>query len=264
VAHTAKNTLECLIFDVDGTLADTERNGHRLAFNTAFAEYGLNWHWDERLYGDLLAVTGGKERIRHYQDKFLGKRILSDADIARLHARKTEAYVQLLQSGKIPLRPGVKRLIESAREAGLTLAIATTTTPVNVTALLENTLGPGSIDWFQVIAAGDIVSAKKPAPDIYHLVLKETGLTAGQCLALEDSRAGLLSAVNAGVPTLVTFNAYTRQQDFSEALAVTDHLGEVDNPCQVTAGPTAQGYIDLPYLKRLVSMTFQQGAHHVC
>jgi len=263
MGNTDHSALHCLIFDVDGTLADTERDGHRVAFNQAFAEYGLDWHWDESLYGQLLSVTGGKERMRHYQEKYLGHRVLGDEDIAKVHALKTAHYIALLQQGKIPLRPGVKRLIQDAREAGLKLAIATTTTPINVTTLLENTLGPDSIHWFSVIAAGDVVPAKKPAPDIYHWALEKLGLPAEQCLALEDSRAGLLSAINAGVATVITFNDYTQDQDFSEALAVSDHLGEPDCPCHIVKGPPVKCCIDIPYLAGLLPSSQKPGKRHV-
>ncbi len=155
--------LQALLFDVDGTLADTERDGHRVAFNMAFDEAGLDWDWDEALYGDLLAVTGGKERIRYYLDKFnteFEKPENFDDFVKGLHAAKTKFYTQLLSEGKIPLRTGVERLIQEARDAGMRMAVVTTTTPANVTALLTNTLGDDSESWFEVIAAGDIVPAK--------------------------------------------------------------------------------------------------------
>lgn len=165
--------LKALIFDVDGTLADTERDGHRIAFNMAFNDAGLDWHWDEELYGELLAVTGGKERMTHFIKTHRPNEWSDDMPnrIVALQAKKTQFYTQLLSEGKIPLRTGVARLLNEARAAGLRLAIATTTTPENVTALLTHTLGAESIQWFDVIAAGDIVPAKKPAPDIYHYAL---------------------------------------------------------------------------------------------
>jgi len=160
-------SLKALIFDVDGTLADTERDGHRPAFNLAFLEAGLDWDWTVELYGELLAVTGGKERIlyylRHWRPEFLERPDLTDF-VAGLHQRKTAHYLDLLRSGAIPLRPGVLRLLEEARAAGIRLAVATTTTPENVTTLLECAGGPDLPGWFEVIAAGDIVPAKKPAP----------------------------------------------------------------------------------------------------
>jgi len=240
--------LKALLFDVDGTLADTERDGHRVAFNRAFADAGLDWHWNEPLYGELLAITGGKERIRHYLAQHRPDEDLpADLDglIADLHAAKTRHYTELLATGAIPLRPGVERLLREARDAGLRLGIATTTTPANVTALLESTLGPESVDWFEVIAAGDIVPAKKPAPDIYDYALEKMGLTPDEALAFEDSANGVRSAAGARLPTVVTVNDYTRDHDFSGAVTVLDSLGEPDAPASTLAGAALEeGLLD--------------------
>ena len=240
--------LKALLFDVDGTLADTERDGHRIAFNRAFADAGLDWHWDEALYGELLAITGGKERIRHYLALYRpGEEPAADLDrlIADLHAGKTRHYTELLATGAIPLRPGVERLLREAREAGVQLGIATTTTPANVTALLESTLGPESVDWFAIIAAGDVVPAKKPAPDIYHYALEQMGIGPDEALAFEDSANGVRSAREAGVPTLVTVNDYTRDHDFTGAVSVLDGLGEPHAPASTLAGaPPPGGVVD--------------------
>ena len=158
--------IKALIFDVDGTLAETERDGHRPAFNAAFAECGLDWHWDEVLYGELLAITGGKERMRHYAERYapdIAARPDLDALIKQVHAAKTAHYVRLVGEGRLPLRPGVAELIAEARAAGIRLAIATTTSPENVTALLDASLAPGSSDWFAVIGAGDVAAASTSA-----------------------------------------------------------------------------------------------------
>lgn len=220
--------IAALIFDVDGTLADTERDGHRVAFNHAFAEAGLDWDWTVELYGKLLAVTGGKERIKHYLGKFnTAFQSPQDFDgfVAGLHAAKTKHYKALMAQGRIPLRPGVERLLREARKAGVPLAIATTTTPDNVTALLESTLGRESIAWFSEIGAGDIVPQKKPAPDIYTWVLDNMGLEAADVIAFEDSGHGVTSAADAGIRRiLVTTNGYTLGQDFSRATLVLDSL----------------------------------------
>jgi len=243
--------LEALLFDVDGTLADTERDGHRVAFNRAFAEAGLDWDWTPELYGRLLDVTGGKERIAHFLATELPDfRFDGDPDtrIAELHRRKTHFYTQLLGEGSIPLRPGVERLLRAARAAGLRLAVATTTTPANVEALLTYTLGAEAVEWFEVIAAGDVVPHKKPAPDIYFWAMQQLGLGPEACLAFEDSENGVHSARAAGLRALVvTTNGYTESHDFTGATLVLDQLGEPGHPCRVIAGDAVPegGYLDV-------------------
>jgi HAD superfamily hydrolase (TIGR01509 family) len=248
-------TLHALLFDVDGTLADTERDGHRPAFNQAFADAGLDWHWDVALYGKLLAVTGGKERMKYYIDHFrpdYSKPDNFDQLVAELHQAKTRHYSALAARGGIPMRPGVRRLLIEARAAGLRLAIATTTTPENVTVLLEHSLGSGTQEWFEVIAAGDIVPAKKPAPDIYHYALEQLGLDPAECLAFEDSENGLRASLGAGLKTLITVNDYTLDHDFTGAAVVLSDLGEPGAPSRRLAGAGLdQPFVDVTYLKVL-------------
>lgn len=221
--------IQAIIFDVDGTLADTE-DGHRRAFNQAFAERGLPWHWDVPLYDRLLAVAGGKERIRFFVDVFLGafdKPADYDGFVKNLHAVKTLHYTALVRGGQIALRPGIRELIRRAHTAGLKLGVATTTAPDNVAALLEVGLGPEWGRFFDAIGCGDVVPHKKPAPDVYHWVLDKLGLQATDCIALEDSTIGLTAARAAGVKTFITHNAYTERQDFSGAAAVYPDLSDL-------------------------------------
>ncbi len=236
--------LTTLIFDVDGTLAETEQHGHRIAFNQAFAQMQLSWEWSPELYGELLAVTGGKERIRYYMERFARDfKAPADLDgfIAELHRRKTQCFTRLLAQGQIPLRTGVARLLKEAKEAGLRLAVATTTTPANVVALLEHCGVPGIATWFEVIAAGDIVPQKKPAPDIYEYVLREMAVEPQTCIAVEDSANGVKAARGAGLTTVVTISGYTENDDFSDAALVVDRLGDPENPARVQSGPPLAG-----------------------
>lgn len=255
---------QAIIFDVDGTLADTERDGHRPAFNAAFAEAGLDWHWDPGRYGELLAVTGGKERIARFMAEegiALDPGVDREALIADLHRAKTRHYLALLGTGAIPLRPGVLRLLREARAAGIRLAIATTTTPENVTGLLAECGEPGLVDWFEVIAAGDVVPRKKPAPDIYELALAELGLSARDCVAVEDSEAGAASALAAGLDALVvTLSAYTEDQDFAGVPLVVDRLGGPGEPVTARNGDLGGAdYVDLAVLGRVHEVAFGPG-----
>ncbi|MGA0610257.1 HAD family hydrolase [Caldimonas sp. KR1-144] len=227
---SAAPALQALLFDVDGTLAETERDGHRIAFNAAFEAAGLGWHWDVETYGRLLAITGGKERmLAWWQER---EPVSTPKEVARraervkaLHADKTLRYTALVAAGRVRLRPGIERLIDEARADGLRLAIATTTTPDNVSALLRHTLGEDASRWFDVIGAGDVVAAKKPAPDIYRWVLERLQLAPEATLALEDSANGLAAARAAGVPCVVSPSVYARGESFDGALAVIERWG---------------------------------------
>ncbi|MBE9141346.1 HAD-IA family hydrolase [Nodosilinea sp. LEGE 07088] len=237
-------TLQALIFDVDGTLAETERDGHRVAFNLAFEEFGLPWHWPIGLYGQLLRVAGGKERIRYYIDRYQSTFQPGNIDhlVVALHQAKARHFQALVERNVIPLRPGVRRLIAAAQQQGVRLAIATTSAKDSVIPLLEHLLGPESPTWFEIIAAGDMVPAKKPAPDIYQLVITAMDLTPATCLVIEDSPQGLEAAIAAGLTTVVTVNDYTRRCALPGASLVISHLGEPSQPFEVLWGDAYNAY----------------------
>jgi HAD superfamily hydrolase (TIGR01509 family) len=213
--------LRGLIFDVDGTLAETEEV-HRLAFNAAFEELRIPWAWDRPRYRDLLRVTGGKERLALCASE-VGL-AMPDAEIARIHARKNAFYAQFVRDGRAPLLPGVEALIRDAKSNGLKCAVCTTTSRVNIEALLDAALGAEGLALFDTMVCGEDVQKKKPAPDAYILALRLLDLPAGECLALEDSSNGLRAASAAGIRTIVTPSWYTRGEDFSAALQVRESL----------------------------------------
>lgn len=221
-------SVRALIFDVDGTLAETE-DAHREAFNGTFAEFGLPWHWDQPLYRELLRVSGGKERIRRYVEDYDRGRLSPALDdlVKGLHRRKTELYTAAVAGGGVPFRPGVRALIEAARCEGLPVAIATTTSRANVVALLDGATGGAGHGWFSAIACAEDAPVKKPDPQVYRVVLDRLGLAAADCLALEDSINGVGAARAAGIPVVVSRSAYTEGDDFTGALAVFPDFGQV-------------------------------------
>jgi len=227
-------SLQALIFDVDGTLADTE-SAHRAAFNDAFKEFGLDWHWSEALYTKLLDVSGGKERILHYWRSVqpdlreVGNFALQDT-VNRLHELKTAAYEQAVNDGAVVLRPGVLKLINNAFEQGLSLAIATTTSPVNILALLRKAIGPDWRDFFLAIGDASTAPLKKPHPQVYLQMLESLKLEPREALAFEDSSNGLRAATAAGLVTVVTPTQFTVHHDFREAMRVVTQLTGLDVP----------------------------------
>jgi HAD superfamily hydrolase (TIGR01509 family) len=223
-----------LIFDCDGVLADTERDGHRPAFNQAFAEAGLPVSWSEEEYGERLKIGGGKERIASLFDD-------PEAEterIAALHKRKTAIYKEIVRAGRLPARPGVARIVDAALAAGWTLAVASTSAEESVRAVLEHVVGADTASRFALFA-GDVVPAKKPDPAIYRLAIERLDVAPEDAIVVEDSRNGLLAAVGAGLRCVVTLSSYTGDEDMREAMLVVTSLGDPGEPARVVANHTA-------------------------
>jgi HAD superfamily hydrolase (TIGR01509 family) len=222
--------LKALIFDCDGVLVDTERDGHRVGFNRAFEQMGIDAEWDVPLYGKLLQVAGGKERMRAYFDEYgwperADTGAAKDELILKLHKLKTEITSGLIAEGSMPLRPGISRIVDEAIAAGTKLGVCTTSNPKFIDAVLD-LFGPERKAKFDFVHAGDVVSKKKPDPEIYELAKQSLGLPEYECMVVEDSRNGLLAARGAGLPTLITTSTYTVDEDFTGAALVVPELGD--------------------------------------
>jgi HAD superfamily hydrolase (TIGR01509 family) len=224
--------MRALIFDCDGVLVDTERDGHRVAFNRAFRQAGLDVAWDEHTYGTLLRIAGGKERMRYFFEESGWPRDHDDHDklVRELHERKTRLFMEIIENGELPLRPGVARLVDEAIESGIRLGICSTSNVRAVTMVVEKMLGEERRTHFEFILAGDVVSAKKPDPEIYDLARERLRLPPEQCVVIEDSRNGLLAAIGAGMRCVITRSYYTSGEEFGEADLVVDSLGEPGGP----------------------------------
>jgi HAD superfamily hydrolase (TIGR01509 family) len=220
--------MEALIFDCDGVLVDTERDGHRVAFNRAFAALGLPFKWSVEEYGELLKIAGGKERMRSYFDKnrWPVEAVDRDVLIKRLHQLKTDYFIQLIESGELPVRSGINRIIDEAFSAGIRLAVCSTSNERAVTGVVKRLLGLERYAKFAGIFAGDVVSQKKPDPAIYKLAVQRLQLDPALCLVIEDSHNGLVAANRAGIRCVITTSTYTIAEDFDHAVAVYPELGD--------------------------------------
>ncbi len=233
--------MPALIFDCDGVLADTERDGHRVAFNETFAELGLPVQWSEEAYAEKLKIGGGKERMASLlTDEFVSANGLpTDPQgqkdlLADWHKRKTARYKAIVQAGRLATRPGIARVVDQALDGGWALAVASTSAQESVLAVLEHAVGVTNASRFAVFA-GDIVPAKKPDPAIYEIAVDRLGIGRDQAVVVEDSRNGLLAAVGAGLPCVMTVASYTADEDMSEAVLVLTSLGDPGEPARVLA-----------------------------
>ena len=221
--------IKAIIFDQDGVIIDTERDGHRVAFNKTFKEFGFEFEWDVDYYHELLQVAGGKERMRHHlHTRGFGREVKPEEEdelIKAMHKRKTEIFIELIKEGALPLRPGIKRIMKEAMNRGLKVGICTTSNEKAAHAVAYEILKDIKFDF---VLAGDVVEKKKPDPDIYLLALKKGGLKAEECIVMEDSRNGLLAAKAAGMNVVVTTNHYTEKEDLREADIIVTCLGDPD------------------------------------
>ena len=246
--------LKAIIFDVDGTLANTEET-HRQAFNASFREFDLPFQWSEQEYTRLLAISGGKERIYHFlKNHEIGKKYdlnyWHEYSLA-IHRRKSVIYREMLEAGKINFRPGIYRLLNEARERNICLAIATSTSLPNVKTLLTLNLGEDALDRFDAIVTCDIVVDKKPSPAVYQFALAELGHTPEYCIAIEDTINGNLAALRAGLKTIITTHAYTIDDDFTGASLILDQMGEPDDNFTVIGGNAfGSTYVDINLLEQ--------------
>ncbi len=251
--------LKALIFDIDGTVANTE-DEHLLAFNKAFKDMGLDWFWSFKLYKELLITTGGRERIKYYLQNYKPEFSTKNLDdfIADVHKLKTKYFIDTVKRGDIPFRCGIKRLLLEAKAKNIILAIATTTNLDNVSALLRANLGYNALDYFSFIAAGNAIKNKKPAGDIYSLTLDKLNLLANECLAFEDSENGLNSAKKAGIKTIITTSRWTKMQNFDSALLVLNNLGEPDKEFRLINSVigSVSGFVDVAMLKRIYAKAY--------
>ncbi len=241
-------------FDQDGVIIDTERDGHRVAFNKTFKEFGYDFQWDVEEYHQLLQIAGGKERMRHYlHTKGFGVPVKPEEEdelIKKLHKRKTEIFIELIESGQLPLRPGIHRIMKEINEMGLKLGICTTSNEKAAHAVAYKILEDIKFDF---VLAGDVVKKKKPDPEIYMLALEKTGLKPEEVIVIEDSRNGVLAAKAAGLNVVATTNVYTERENLKEADIIVSCLGEPDGvKCELKKGGDSLKFDGVLYAKQLV------------
>jgi len=249
--------LKALIFDVDGTLAETERDGHMPAFNAAFTAAGVDWHWDEPLYKKLLAIGGGRERIATYLRDYSNTAVADETALMdSIHQHKATFYTQQVAAGKVPLRAGVARLINEAKAAGIKVAVATNCSHVSLNALTQYCLGAAPDAIFDVVVTGEEVTLKKPAPEVYLKALAALGVHASEAVAIEDAEIGLRAAVAADIKAVVTISQYTAEENFTGASVVLSDLGELGATPEVIAGSLPVEHftcVNLAALRQLVA-----------
>jgi beta-phosphoglucomutase-like phosphatase (HAD superfamily) len=246
--------LNAILFDVGGTIAESEEI-HRVSFNEAFKEFGLNWYWDEAIYRELVFIGGGKERIKHYITRawpeMLKQKNLTKY-IESVHKIKGQIYEEFLNDSQLKARPGIIRLLKELKNEKIRLAIVSDTTEENLINLFKKGLGINPIEWFEILAHGGCTIQKKPSPDIYLWTLERLKLPPESCLAIEDAPRGVDSAIDAGLKVLVTPSIYTLEEKFEKSSLLLSHLGEPEEPFNVIKGDAfGHSFVDLDLLKKI-------------
>jgi HAD superfamily hydrolase (TIGR01509 family) len=247
--------IKAVFFDQDGVIIDTERDGHRVSFNMTFKEFGFTDEWDVAYYHELLQVGGGKERMKHHWKTRGFSKPLTEEEIDNLvkemHKRKTALFVELIETGKLPLRPGIHRFMKEAMEAGLKIAVTTTSNEKAAKAVTEKVLSDIN---FEIVLAGDVVSKKKPDPEIYNLALSKLGLNPDEAFVVEDSKNGLAAAKAAGLKTIVTTNYYTEQEDVSAGDVIVSCLGDTDGEKATMRKGRVEGFDGVVHVSQLLEI----------
>ena len=246
--------LNAILFDVGGTIAESEEI-HRVSFNEAFKEFGLNWYWDEAIYRELVFIGGGKERIKHYITRAWPEMLKQKnftKYIESVHKIKGQIYEEFLNDSQLKARPGIIRLLKELKNEKIRLAIVSDTTEENLINLFKKGLGINPIEWFEILAHGGCTIQKKPSPDIYLWTLERLKLPPESCLAIEDAPRGVDSAIDAGLKVLVTPSIYTLEEKFEKSSLLLSHLGEPEEPFNVIKGDAfGHSFVDLDLLKKI-------------
>lgn len=246
-------TIKAVFFDQDGVIIDTERDGHRVSFNMTFKEFGFTDEWDVEYYHELLQIAGGKERMKHHWKTKGFSKPLTEEEIDNLvkemHKRKTALFVELIETGKLPLRPGIHRFMKEAMEAGLQIAVCTTSNEKAAKAVTEKALADIKFD---LVLAGDVVQNKKPDPEIYNLALSKLGLKPEEVFVVEDSKNGVKAAKAAGLKTIVTTNHYTEKEDVNAGDMIVSCLGDPDGEKAVMRKGDLAGFDGVVHISQLV------------
>jgi len=247
--------IKAVFFDQDGVIIDTERDGHRVSFNMTFKEFGFSDEWSVEYYHELLQIAGGKERMKHHwKTKGFSKPLTEeeiDSLVKDMHKRKTALFVELIETGKLPLRPGLHRFMKEAMDAGLKIAVCTTSNEQAAKAITEKVLSDIK---FEIVLAGDIVQKKKPDPEIYNLALSKLGLKPAEVIVVEDSKNGLAAAKAAGANVIVTTNHYTEKEDVSAGDVIVSCLGDADGEKAVLRKGEIKGFDGVVHVKQLMEL----------